>query len=338
MQNQLNSLKITAQAAIKASKNLSELDQLRVQYLGKKGELTTLLKSVSDLPGDQRPEMGKLVNELKRELQTALDERLTHLEAEVLAQQLNSQRIDYTLPGRGMEMGGLHPVTQVRERLENLFKSIGFTVVEGPEIEDDYHNFEALNIPENHPARAMHDTFYCENALLLRTHTSPSQIRVMEQQKPPIRIITPGRVYRRDSDHTHTPMFHQIEVLVVEENCNFSNLKFLVQEFLNHFFEKDLKLRFRPSYFPFTEPSAEVDIACVMCSGTGCRVCKDTGWLEVLGCGMIHPKVLGNVGIDSEKYSGYAMGMGIDRLTMLYYGIPDLRLLFENDLRFLKQF
>ncbi|HYF97751.1 MAG TPA: phenylalanine--tRNA ligase subunit alpha, partial [Coxiellaceae bacterium] len=225
-----------------------------------------------------------------------------------------------------------------RERLESLFKSMGFTVVDGPEIEDDYHNFEALNIPSNHPARAMHDTFYCENGLLLRTHTSPSQIRVMEQQKPPIRIITPGRVYRRDSDHTHTPMFHQIEVLVVDENCNFANLKSLVQDFLSHFFEKELKLRFRPSYFPFTEPSAEVDIACVMCEGTGCRVCKETGWLEVLGCGMVHPKVLEKVGVDNQKYSGYAMGMGLDRLAMLYYGIPDLRLLFENDCRFLRQF
>lgn len=338
MKAQLQLLYSTAQDSVVKAQDLQALDLLRVQYLGKKGELTELLKSVSSLSVEQRPEMGKLVNDIKRQLQDLIDERLSQLEAVALEQQLNSQRIDITLPGRGMEMGHVHPVTQVRERLEQLFKSIGFSVVDGPEIEDDYHNFEALNIPADHPARAMHDTFYCENGLLLRTHTSPSQIRVMKQQKPPIRIITPGRVYRRDSDHTHTPMFHQIEVLVVDENCTFAHLKSLVQEFLNQFFEKDLKLRFRPSYFPFTEPSAEVDVACVMCHGEGCRVCKQTGWLEVLGCGMVHTKVLQNVNIDPKKYSGYAMGMGLDRLAMLYYGIPDLRLLFENDLRFLRQF
>ena len=338
MQNQLNSLRANAQNSIADAKDLTSLEQLRVHYLGKKGELTNLLKSVSDSPVEQRPEMGKLVNELKRELQAMLDLRLIELEAQALEQKLNSQRIDISLPGRGKALGSTHPVTQVRQRLEALFKSIGFSVESGPEIENEYYNFEALNIPDNHPARAMHDTFYCGEGLLLRTHTSPSQIRVMEQQKPPIRIITPGRVYRRDSDHTHTPMFHQIEVLVVDEHCNFANLKAFVQDFLNSFFEKEVKLRFRPSYFPFTEPSAEIDIACVMCEGKGCRVCKETTWLEVLGCGMIHPKVLANVGIDSEKYSGYAMGMGIDRLAMLYYAIPDLRLLFENDLRFLRQF
>ncbi len=338
MKDQLSALLSTAQQRIAQASNPQTLDQLRIQYLGKKGELTQLLKSVSDLPVDQRPAMGKLVNDLKRELQELIDQRSHEFESQVVSEQLSTQRIDITLPGRGMELGSVHPVTQVRERLESLFKSMGFSVIEGPEVETEYYNFEALNIPAHHPARAMHDTFYCEGGLLLRTHTSPGQIRIMEHQKPPIRIIAPGRVYRRDSDHTHTPMFHQIEALVVDSDCTFSNLKALVQEFLNGFFEKELQLRFRPSYFPFTEPSAEVDVACVLCEGKGCRVCGETGWLEVLGCGMIHPNVLQNVKIDPKQYSGYAMGMGLDRLAMLRYGIPDLRLLFENDLRFLSQF
>ncbi len=339
MQERLNSLLSSAKHALSDAEEITTLENLRVQYLGKKGELTELLKSVSDLPVDQRPEMGKLVNEVKRELQAFIAERIQFLEAQALQASLDSERIDVSLPGRGLELGSLHPVTQTRIRLESIFASMGFVVEEGPEIEDDYHNFEALNIPETHPARAMHDTFYCDNQRLLRTHTSPGQIRVMERQEPPIRIITPGRVYRRDSDHTHTPMFHQLEALVVDEGCSFAHLKSLLNEFLSAFFEKELKLRFRPSYFPFTEPSAEVDMECVMCQKQqGCRVCKQTGWLEIMGCGMIHPKVLNNVGIDRKKFSGYAFGMGIDRLAMLYYRIPDLRLLFENDLRFLSQF
>jgi phenylalanyl-tRNA synthetase alpha chain len=255
-----------------------------------------------------------------------------------LAQRLASEKIDVTLPGRGLGSGGLHPVTRTMERIERLFAHAGFTVEQGPEIEDDFHNFEALNIPAHHPARAMHDTFYFDAHRLLRTHTSPVQIRVMEASKPPLKIIAPGRVYRCDSDITHTPMFHQVEGFLVDDNVSFADLKGVIYDFLSNFFERELQVRFRPSYFPFTEPSAEVDIECVMCSGKGCRVCSHTGWLEVLGCGMIHPEVFRHVGIDSEAFSGYAFGMGVERLTMLRYGVNDLRLFFENDLRFLKQF
>ena len=246
--------------------------------------------------------------------------------------------MDVTLPGRGQQAGGLHPVTRTLNRVEELFRGMGFDVAEGPEIEDDYHNFEALNIPPSHPARAMHDTFYFDEHTVLRTHTSPVQIRVMAEKKPPLRIIAPGRVYRCDSDITHTPMFHQLEGLLVDDKTTFADLKGILDEFLKAFFEKDLAVRFRPSYFPFTEPSAEVDMQCVMCGGEGCRVCSHTGWIEILGCGMVHPKVLGHVNIDSETYTGFAFGMGIERLTMLRYGVNDLRLFFENDLRFLRQF
>ncbi len=324
--------------ALNNARDLQALDQVRVHYLGKKGALTEYLKSLGQLPPEERPKVGEAVNRAKQTLQAAIDARRTELEAQAIQARLAAEKIDVTLPGRGQRSGGLHPVTRTLQRIQSLFAQIGFAVAEGPEIEDDYHNFEALNIPESHPARAMHDTFYFDAHLLLRTHTSPVQIRAMKNMPPPLRIIAPGRVYRCDSDVTHTPMFHQVEGLMVDEAVSFADLKGMLDDFLRHFFEKDLKVRFRPSYFPFTEPSAEVDIECVICGGEGCRVCKQSGWLEVLGCGMVHPKVFENVGIDNERYTGYAFGMGVERLAMLRYGVNDLRLFFENDLRFLRQF
>jgi phenylalanyl-tRNA synthetase alpha chain len=327
-----------AEQAVAGAETLPELDDVRVSYLGKNGQLTAQLKKLGSLPPEEKPKAGQAINKAKQSLQKAIEQRKSELEAEALATRLAEEKIDVTLPGRGLERGGLHPVTRTLDRIERLFAHAGFDVEEGPEIEDDYHNFEALNIPEHHPARAMHDTFYFDAHLLLRTHTSPVQIRTMENAGPPLKIIAPGRVYRCDSDLTHTPMFHQVEGLLVDENVSFADLKGVLYDFLRSFFERDLELRFRPSYFPFTEPSAEVDIECVMCGGEGCRVCSHTGWLEVLGCGMVHPEVFRHVGIDSEKYTGYAFGMGVERLTMLRYGVNDLRLFFENDLRFLKQF
>lgn len=314
------------------------VEQLRVQYLGKKGVLTEQLKRLGTLPADQRPRFGKLVNEAKQKLQQVLTERKEALQSSARERQLASETIDVTLPGRGLRSGGLHPVTRTIERLERLFVGMGFEIADGPEIEDDFHNFEALNIPEDHPARAMHDTFYFKDGRVLRTHTSPVQIRFMENNKPPFRAIAPGRVYRCDSDVTHTPMFHQLEGLWVDESVSFADLKGLLIEFLSRFFEKDLEVRFRPSFFPFTEPSAEVDIGCVICGGEGCRVCSHTGWIEILGCGMVHPEVFRHVGVDSEKYTGLAFGVGVERMAMLRYGVNDLRLFFENDLRFLRQF
>jgi phenylalanyl-tRNA synthetase alpha chain len=324
--------------AIAEAKDLPSLEQVKVEYLGKKGLITAQMKQLGALPKEERPAFGQQINVAKQAIQQALDEKKEQLQNAAIAEQLAKETIDVTLPGRYSEVGGIHPVNRTLERIEEYFAQVGFSVEEGPEIEDDYHNFEALNIPGHHPARAMHDTFYFSESLLLRTHTSPVQIRTMEQQQPPVRIIAPGRVYRCDSDLTHTPMFHQVEGLLVDEQTSFADLKGILDEFLKHFFEKDLAVRFRPSYFPFTEPSAEVDIQCVMCNGSGCRVCSQTGWLEILGCGMVHPKVLQSVGIDSEKYSGYAFGMGVERLTMLRYGVNDLRLFFENDLNFLRQF
>jgi len=320
------------------AKTVSDLESLRVQYLGKKGLLTAQLKQLGQLPPEERPIAGQWVNTAKDALQTKLQTRKEALTQAELSSKLEQDNIDITLPGRGLATGGLHPITRTLERLEQLFVSMGFAVADGPEIEDDYHNFEALNIPEDHPARAMHDTFYFDARRLLRTHTSPVQIRYMKQHKPPLRIIAPGRVYRCDSDVTHTPMFHQIEGLLVDEAVSFADLKGILAFFLESFFEKSLAVRFRPSFFPFTEPSAEADISCVMCNGTGCRVCGNTGWLEVLGCGMVHPEVFRHAGIDSEKYTGLAFGLGIERLAMLRYGVNDLRLFFENDLRFLEQF
>ncbi|MCU7814295.1 MAG: phenylalanine--tRNA ligase subunit alpha [Candidatus Thiodiazotropha sp. (ex Rostrolucina anterorostrata)] len=327
-----------AESAIVHADNLPMLEEIRVGYLGKSGKLTAQLKKLGTLPPEQRPQAGQAINKAKQALQQAIETRKADLEKQALAERLTAEKIDVTLPGRGLQRGGLHPVTRTLDRIERLFAHAGFESVEGPEIEDDYHNFEALNIPAHHPARAMHDTFYFDAHLLLRTHTSPVQIRTMEQGKPPMKIIAPGRVYRCDSDLTHTPMFHQVEGFLVDQDVSFADLKGVLYDFISSFFERELKLRFRPSYFPFTEPSAEVDIECVMCSGEGCRVCGHTGWLEVLGCGMIHPEVFRHVGIDSEKYTGYAFGMGVERLTMLRYGVNDLRLFFENDLRFLKQF
>ncbi|GAC1309731.1 MAG: phenylalanine--tRNA ligase subunit alpha [Steroidobacteraceae bacterium] len=327
-----------ALADAQACATLAALEELRVQMLGKKGSLTGRLKGLGAMPADARPAAGQKINEAKVIIQQALETRRRMLEAEAIDAELAAGALDVSLPGRGAEMGALHPVTRTRLRIERIFRQAGFSVASGPEVEDDFHNFEALNIPKNHPARAMHDTFYFPDGRLLRTHTSPVQIRSMRAQKPPLSVIAPGRVYRNDSDMTHTPMFHQVEGIVVGENVSFANLKSMLHTFVEHFFEQPLGMRLRPSYFPFTEPSAEVDIQCVFCHGAGCRVCKQTGWLEILGCGMIHPNVLAAAGIDSEQWQGYAFGMGIERLSMLRYGVDDLRLFFDNDLRFLKQF
>ncbi len=330
----------TAQSAVAGAGDSSALDDVRVKYLGKKGDLTGLLKGLGKLSPEERPAAGAEINTAKEALQESISARKADLDNAAIEAKLASETIDVSLPGRNNDIGALHPVTQVLRRMEDFFIGVGYEVVEGPEIEDDYHNFEALNLPEHHPARAMHDTFYFNPELLLRTHTSPVQVRVMETTKPPIRIICPGRVYRVDPpDPSHLPMFHQVEGLVIDENVSFADLKGTVVEFLRVFFEKDdLEVRFRPSYFPFTEPSAEVDVQCVHCDGTGCRVCSQTGWLEVMGSGMVHPRVLEYSGIDSEKYTAFAFGMGPDRLAMLRYSVDDLRHYLDNDLRFLKQF
>ena len=334
----LDALVSQALEAVQQAADINALEQLRVQYLGKKGELTQVMKTLGNIPAEERPKVGAMVNTAKERVQSVLNARKAEMEAAALNAKLAAERVDVTLPGRGQTTGGLHPVTRTMERIEEFFSRVGYAVAEGPEVEDDYHNFEALNIPGHHPARAMHDTFYFNANTLLRTHTSPVQVRTMESQKPPIRIICPGRVYRCDSDLTHSPMFHQVEGLLVDREVSFADLRGTIAEFLQVFFEKDLKVRFRPSFFPFTEPSAEVDIQCVMCSGSGCRVCKQTGWLEVMGCGMVHPKVFRSAGIDPEQYQGFAFGMGVERLAMLRYGVNDLRLFFDNDLRFLAQF
>ena len=335
----LAALEQQAREAVEKAADLKALDEIRVHYLGKKGVLTQQLKQLGKLPAEQRPEAGQAINVAKKQVQESIEARKQSLQNARLEEQLSAEKVDVSLPGRGQHSGGLHPVTRTLQRIRHLFSGMGFESVEGPEIEDDYHNFEALNIPEHHPARAMHDTFYIDAHHVLRTHTSPVQIRVMETQKPPFRIMAPGRVYRCDSDLTHTPMFHQVEGLLVDENVSFADLKGMLEEFLKHFFERDdLGVRFRPSYFPFTEPSAEVDIECVICSGEGCRVCSHSGWLEVLGCGMVHPNVFKHVGVDNEQYTGLAFGMGVERLAMLKYGVNDLRLFFENDLQFLRQF
>ena len=338
MSSELQKILDEAQAAVAAAGDERSLDEVRVRFLGKKGVLTAELKNLGRLDPEERPRAGAAINAAKEEVQGWLSARKAELSAQQLAVSLAAQQVDVTLPGRRQPAGGLHPVTQALLRSEEIFVGAGYAVVTGPEIEDDYHNFEALNIPAHHPARAMHDTFYFGDGLLLRTHTSPSQVHVMERQSPPIRVICPGRVYRRDSDLTHSPMFQQVEGLVVDRNISFADLKGTVVEFLQRFFEKPLEVRFRPSYFPFTEPSAEVDVQCVHCLGEGCRVCSHSGWLEVMGCGLVHPNVLEMSGIDSEAYSGFAFGMGGDRLAMLLYEVDDLRLFYENDLRFLRQF
>ena len=335
----LEILKTAATEAVQAASSPAELEQLRVDYLGKKGQLTGLLKNLGTLSPEDRPKAGALINEVKQELTGVLNARKEGLEQQALAEKLAAERVDVTLPGRRVDAGGLHPITRTIQRVEDFFAGMGFDVVEGPEIEDDYHNFEALNIPAHHPARAMHDTFYIDHTHVLRTHTSGVQVRTMETREPPLRIVCPGRVYRCDSDLTHSPMFHQVEGLLIDEHSSFGDLKGLLEQFLHAFFERsDLDVRFRPSYFPFTEPSAEVDIQCVKCSGAGCRVCSHTGWLEVLGCGMVNPRVFEMTGIDTERFTGFAFGLGVERLAMLRYGIGDLRLNFDNDLRFLRQF
>jgi phenylalanyl-tRNA synthetase alpha chain len=323
---------------VNSSATLAALDEVRVRILGKKGLLTEQLKGLGALSAAERPAAGQRINDAKASIQTSIEMHRIRLERALMEKELATGSIDVTLPGRGQEPGSLHPVTRTRLRIERIFAQAGFEVASGPEVEDDFHNFEALNIPQNHPARAMHDTFYFPDGRLLRTHTSPVQIRSMRSRRPPLSIIAPGRVYRVDSDMTHSPMFHQVEGMAVGENVSFANLKAMLHTFVERFFERPLGFRLRPSYFPFTEPSAECDIECVFCSGQGCRVCKQTGWLEILGCGMIHPNVLAATGIDSERWQGYAFGMGIDRLAMLRYGVDDLRLFFENDLQFLKQF
>jgi phenylalanyl-tRNA synthetase alpha chain len=327
-----------AKLSIASANDLATLDNLRIEYLGKKGKLTVLLRGVSALPLEQRPAAGAKINRVKQVLLNQISDRKNDLQTKALKAQLEREAIDVTLPGRGEYMGSLHPITSTMARIECFFSRLGYHVETGPEIEDDYHNFAALNIPSHHPARAMHDTFYIDSSTVLRTHTSPVQIRIMENTSPPIRVICPGRVYRRDSDLTHTPMFHQVEGLVVDREVSFADLKGIVDQFLKEFFETDLPVRFRPSYFPFTEPSAEVDISCTNCGGKGCRVCSQTGWLEVMGCGMVHPNVFNSCGVDAEQFRGFAFGMGVERLAMLRYGVDDLRLFFDNDLRFLEQF
>ncbi|MGB3916189.1 phenylalanine--tRNA ligase subunit alpha [Thiothrix litoralis] len=328
-----------AHEQISQAVSLAALDQVRVQYLGKTGLLTEQLKQLGKLPHEERKAAGAEINTAKQALTLALDDRKQSLQAEALNARLQAEKVDVTLPGRRMDTGSLHPVTLTIQRISEIFAQLGFSQAEGPEIEDDFHNFTALNIPESHPARAMHDTFYMDSGLLLRTHTSSVQVRYMENNPPPLRIISPGRVYRCDSDMTHSPMFHQVEGLMVDEDVTFADLKGILEAFFKAFFEVDeLPTRFRATFFPFTEPSAETDIQCVHCGGAGCRVCKGTGWLEVMGCGMVHPNVLKNVGIDSEKYTGFAFGFGVERLAMLRYEINDLRVMFDNDVRFLKQF
>lgn len=327
MNDRVDDIVRDAHAAIASAQALDELDEVRVRFLGRQGRITTESRAIGALAAELRPAAGRRLNDARQAIRGALDARKSALSADVLRSRLSSERLDVSLPGRGQSSGGLHPVTRTLERISSLFRAIGFEVVEGPEIEDDYHNFEALNIPAHHPARAMQDTFYFPDGRLLRTHTSPVQIRVMQSRPPPLRIIAPGRVYRCDSDQTHTPMFHQVEGLMVGEDVSFAHLKGILHEFLRRFFEADdLEVRFRPSYFPFTEPSAEIDIR------------GERGWLEVLGSGMVHPNVLENCGIDSERHTGFAFGMGVERFAMLRYGVDDLRSFFDNDLRFLRQF
>jgi phenylalanyl-tRNA synthetase alpha chain len=325
-------------AALQAAASLKDLQAIRIQVLGKKGSLTDIMKGMRDLSAEERPAIGSLVNTFKDAFEEAYAQRQIHLDELEISTRLNRETIDVTLPGRKNPCGSLHPVSLVTDDIVDIFSRLGFSVEEGPEIEKDFYNFEALNIPKDHPARDMQDTFYINDDLVLRTHTSPVQIRTMLKQPPPIRIIAPGTVYRRDSDLTHSPMFHQIEGFLVDERVTFGDLKGILTHFLNEYFGAGLQVRFRPSFFPFTEPSAEVDIACVICGGSGCRVCGGTGWLEILGCGMIDPEVFAAVNYDATHYSGFAFGMGLERIAMLKYGVSDLRLFFENDIRFLKQF
>ena len=339
MEEKLEEIQEKATAEIKAAADLDDLEELRVKYLGKKGQVTNILRSMGDLPPEKRPIIGKLANQIKEELKQLIEEKKEVFKAEAKKERLKDESIDVTLPGHNVTSATKHPLTQVFSDLKDIFLGLGFEIAEGPEVEKDYYNFEALNFPANHPARDMQDTFYTTNGVLLRTHTSSVQVRVMEEQELPIRVIAPGRVYRSDEiDATHTPVFHQVEGLMINEETSFAHLKEVLIKVVHEVFGVDREVRFRPSYFPFTEPSAEVDVSCANCSGEGCNICSDTGWLEILGAGMVHPNVLEMSGIDSEKYSGYAFGIGVERLVMLKYDIDDIRLLFNNDLRFLEQF
>ncbi|MGI5895324.1 MAG: phenylalanine--tRNA ligase subunit alpha [Oscillospiraceae bacterium] len=339
MKQQLAQIKECALENLAACTTVRELEDLRVRVLGKKGELTGILKQMGKLSQEERPVIGQLANEVRQELEQKLDEYKTALREKQLNEQLAAERLDVTMPGRPFELGSMHPLSTVLEEIEEIFLGMGFDIAEGPEVETDYYNFEALNLPKDHPARDTQDTFYISDNILLRTQTSPVQVRVMEQQKPPIRVISPGRVYRSDAvDATHSPVFHQIEGLVVDKGITMADLKGTLEIFVKRLYGEDAKIRFRPHHFPFTEPSAEADTQCFACGGKGCRICKGEGWIELLGCGMVHPKVLAGCGIDPEVYSGFAFGMGLERVVMRRYSIDDLRLFFENDLRFLKQF
>ena len=338
MREQLEQMKDEALRCIAQASGETALHEIRVRFLGRKGELTSLMKGLGTLSAEERPVVGQLVNTIKDEIESRLESALVSAREQEIQQRLQSERIDVTLPGRRLTCGTKHPITLVIEEVCDIFAGLGFSVAEGPEIEHDWYNFEALNFPPEHPARDMQDTFFVENNLLLRTHTSPVQIRTMLKQKPPVRIIAPGTVYRCDSDATHSPMFHQIEGLMVDKGVTFGDLKGMLTTFTNQLFGQKTGVRLRPSFFPFTEPSAEVDIACVICGGKGCRVCKQSGWLEILGAGMVDPEVYRHVNYDAEEISGFAFGMGIERIAMLKYGINDMRLLFENDVRFLRQF
>ncbi len=334
----VQSIENSATEVIEHADSLSDLEAVKVQYLGKNGIVTEQLKRISSLPAEERKSFGQAVNRIKTQIAEQIQARHECLEQVALNQQFLDQSIDVTLPGRSGTIGSIHPISRTLRRMEQIFDQLGFNTVEGPEIENDYYNFEALNIPANHPARAMHDTFYISDHVLLRTHTSPVQVRFMKEHEPPIRIIAPGKVFRCDSDVTHTPMFHQLEGLSVDEGVTFADLKGVIIHFIHEFFEAEPKVRFRSSYFPFTEPSAEVDMGCVFCGGKGCRICRYTGWIEVLGCGMVHPEVLKHGKVDPDKYTGYAFGLGIERFTMLRYGVSDLRYFFNSELSFLRQF
>jgi phenylalanyl-tRNA synthetase alpha chain len=335
VENTIERIYADALEALAATTDADSVNDLSTRYLGRKGHVTHFLRNISSLPADQRPQAGKRANEIKRLLDSEFKAALKRLSASPKAA---TERIDVSLPGRAPQKGSLHPITQIANRICSIFSQMGFDVVEGPEVESDYYNFEALNIPKNHPARDMQDTFYVSDNVVLRTHTSPTQPRVMEKQQPPVRIIAPGKVYRCDSDLTHTPMFHQVEGLLVDRQISFADLKGTLTAFIHQMFDDRTTLRFRPSFFPFTEPSAEVDIRCVICRGKGCRVCSHTGWLEVLGSGMVHPAVFENVGYDTSRYTGFAFGMGVERIAMLKFGIDDIRRYFDNDYRFLSQF
>ncbi|MDP3705688.1 MAG: phenylalanine--tRNA ligase subunit alpha [Legionellaceae bacterium] len=325
-------------SAIEQAQDVVTLESIRVDFLGKKGKLTDILKNLVHLSAADKPRVGQLVNQTKRDISERIETKMLQLKEEQLQIKLAAERIDVTLPGRNNQAGSIHPVSQMKQMINDYFSRLGFDIVEGPEIETEFYNFEALNVPAHHPARAMHDTFYFGDGLLLRTHTSPVQIRTLEQRQPPLRLIAPGRVYRCDSDLTHTPMFHQVEGLLIDQDATLASLKGLFEHFFADLFGRTLAFRFRPSYFPFTEPSAEMDIECTQCAGKGCRTCKFTGWIEVGGCGMVHPNVLNAVNISPDEYQGWAFGMGIDRIAMLYYEIDDLRMMFENDVTFLAQF